>query len=459
MRITGNGAYSNIELNSRIAALKPDDPAFVRELVYGVLRYERTLDFYLSQLVNKGFDRLDARVLNILRMGLYQLLYTVSVPAYAAVNESVRLAKEYCPGRDRFVNAVLRNFLRREETLKTPGSCGSTAERLSVKYSFDPWITQVWTEMFGEERAESLMTASNTTPSLTVRVNELKISREELAVKLEKKGFRCELSAISPHVIKIRGSGNGLLDDPLFKEGTFFVQDEAASAAVDALGISRGDRVLDVCAAPGGKSFAAAILAEDSGTVSACDIYPQKIRLIEKGAERLGLKSVHTGLRDAAAAEPAAELSETVTETGDAPHEAADSEIKPEEMMSYKSGTCPGDAAARKNLLYDCIICDVPCTGLGVLRKKPEIKYKKIADKGETIAKIQYTILDRSKIFLRPGGRVLYCTCTINRTENENVAERFLDENPSFRAVSERQFFPDRDGTDGIFYSVFEKID
>ena len=413
LRICGDGAYSNIELNRQITGRKPENPAFVRELTYGVLKTARSLDYYLAQLIQRNFSRLKLPVLTILRMGLYQFLYMDAVPDYAAVNEQVRLARAFCRGQAGFVNGVLRNFLRTKDALRAPGSTGSPAERLADRYSFDPWISQLWLDMFGEEEAASLMEASNRSPELCVRVNELKTSREELASALTERGFLCEASAVSPHVLKVRGSR--LLEQDLFRTGAFMVQDEASAAAVDALDVQPGDRVLDVCAAPGGKSLAAAILAGDRCLVSAFDIHPHKLPLIEREAARPGVTSLRTGVRDASA-----------------------------------PGSAPGE-------LQDRIICDVPCSGLGVVRRKPEIKYKKIPDQGEALAELQYTILRETQAFLKPGGRLLYSTCTINSAENQDLVRRFLSESPAFRAVSERQFLPDRDGTDGFYYCILEK--
>ncbi len=413
LKIETEEAYSNIELNHQIRKNRPDQPAFVRELTYGTLRWKYTLDHYLNQLVSKGFRKLKPDVLTILRMGAYQIAYMDSVPDYAALDESVRLAKKYCRGRDRFVNGVLRNFLRRRNELPGPETLPDPVERLSAMYSFDPWITALWTEQMGIEKAASVMAASCRTPDLTICVNRTKMSSAALRRQLEEAGCETVKGEVSPRILHVKGSD--ILDGELFREGCFFVQDEASASAVEALAPRPGELILDVCAAPGGKSMTAAELMHNAGTVRAFDLYEHRAGLIGQEAERLGFSIVQTGVHDATRV-----------------------------MEEYR-----GQA--------DRVICDVPCSGLGVLRKKPEIKYRKIPDEGASLTKVQYNILQAAAVCVKPGGFLMYSTCTIHHRENEDISRRFLKEHPAFLRVTERQLLPDEHDTDGFYYCVMKR--
>lgn len=406
-------AYSNLELNRQIQLLKPDNPPFVRELVYGVLENKIYLDHILSSLIPKGLRGIKKQVLTLLRMGLYQIIFMDSVPSYAAASETVKLAKKLTPGRDGFINGVLRGYEKKKETIVLPDRSRNLIEYLSVRYSYTEWIVKLWLSIFGEEKTERLLAAGNERPDISVRVNFLKTDRKSLASALEKQGFQTKESSESSRVLLVKGSG--LLDTVQYREGYFSMQDTASVLAAEALCAKPGETVLDICAAPGGKSLALAEIMENTGLIRSFDIYRHKLSLLEREAERLGISIVETEENDGCAIR--SDLSETA----------------------------------------DCVLVDGPCSGLGVIRRKPEIKYKEISDDGASLAEKQLRILTVSSRYVKPGGILQYSTCTVNRLENEDVVRHFLENHREFVKVFERQLLPDTDAADGFYICRMEK--
>lgn len=406
-------AYSNLELNRQIQLLKPDNPPFVRELVYGVLENKIYLDHILSGLIPKGLRGIKKQVLTLLRMGLYQIIFMDSVPSYAAASETVKLAKKLTPGRDGFINGVLRGYEKKKETIVLPDRSRNLTEYLSVRYSYAEWIVKLWLSLFGEEKTERLLAAGNERPDISVRVNFLKTDRKSLASALEKQGFQTKESSESSRVLLVKGSG--LLDTVQYREGYFSMQDTASVLAAEALCAKLGDTVLDICAAPGGKSLALAEIMENTGRIRSFDIYKHKLSLLEREAERLGISIVETEENDGCAIR--SDLSETA----------------------------------------DCVLVDGPCSGLGVIRRKPEIKYKEISDDGASLAEKQLRILTVSSRYVKPGGTLQYSTCTVNRLENEDVVRQFLENHREFVKVFERQLLPNIDAVDGFYICRMEK--
>ena len=406
-------AYSNLELNRQIQLLKPDNPPFVRELVYGVLENKIYLDHILSSLIPKGLRGIKKQVLTLLRMGLYQIIFMDSVPSYAAASETVKLAKKLTPGRDGFINGVLRGYEKKKETIVLPDRSRNLIEYLSVRYSYTEWIVKLWLSIFGEEKTERLLAAGNERPDISVRVNFLKTDRKSRASALEKQGFQTKESSESSRVLLVKGSG--LLDTVQYREGYFSMQDTASVLAAEALCAKPGETVLDICAAPGGKSLALAEIMENTGLIRSFDIYRHKLSLLEREAERLGISIVETEENDGCAIR--SDLSETA----------------------------------------DCVLVDGPCSGLGVIRRKPEIKYKEISDDGASLAEKQLRILTVSSRYVKPGGILQYSTCTVNRLENEDVVRQFLENHREFVKVFERQLLPDTDAADGFYICRMEK--
>ncbi|NBH62117.1 16S rRNA (cytosine(967)-C(5))-methyltransferase RsmB [Anaerotruncus sp. 80] len=411
--IEKNQAYSNLELNRQIGLQNPDNPAFVRELVYGVLENRIYLDYLLAHLIPKGLSGIKKQVLTLLRMGLYQLIFMESVPPYAAIGETVKLAKKLAPGRDGFINGVLRGYQKKGADIKLPDSKKDLISYLSVRYSYAPWIVELLLSQYGMQKAEQILKAGNDRPKLSIRVNMTRTDRKSLAEQLTEKGFVIEEAALSERVLFV--SGSGLLETKAYEQGLFSVQDEASVLAAEAVNPLPGQTVLDICAAPGGKSLAMAEMMGNKGVVKAFDIYGHKLTLISQQAQRLGLSNIIT--------------------------EESDGCVLREDLRDSS----------------DCVLVDGPCSGLGVIRRKPEIKYKELADEGRELSEKQLRILLTASCYVKEGGILVYSTCTVNRIENTEVVERFLKERSGFTLLFERQYLPDTDETDGFYICKMRK--
>lgn len=407
-----NGAYSNLALNNLIVKNKPDNPAFVREIVYGVLKNKNLLDYDLKFFIPNGFNKLKVQDLCILRMGAYQLLYMGSVPEYAAVSESVDLAKTFIRGKERFVNGVLRSLAGEKLRLKEPDSESNPYKYLSIVYSVEPWIAEILHNKYGFSVARDILEKSQETPNLSIRVNRLKTSREELKQLLLAYGkFEVEESEIVKDALYVKGSS--VLNTKEFRDGFFSVQDEASMIAAFSLDAKPGEFIIDVCAAPGGKTTAIAESMNNEGKILACDYYENKLGLIQSAAERLGISIISTKVNDAK-----------------------------KTMKEYQG-------------LADRVLCDVPCSGLGVIRRKPEIRYKDNNDLEELIDR-QRRILTASAMYLKRGGTLVYSTCTINPDENERQIKNFLDKYQEFTKIEEHQYTP-LEGTDGFYIAKIRR--
>ncbi len=408
-------AYSNLAINHKIAVNKPNSPAFVRELVYGVLENKLTLDYYLDQLVMNGIDSLKVSELTILRMGIYQLGYLNSVPEYAAVNESVELAKKYCKGKAGLVNGVLREYQNKKIQLHLPARDEDEIKYLSIKYSYAPWIIEMWLKYYEKEFVERLLAAGNDRPPMTIRLNWLKIRKDDLKQALTSRGFEVEEGSLCSNAINVKGSG--LLDSELYRYGLFTPQDESSMLVAEKLNPQKGDLVMDVCAAPGGKTTAIAERMNNTGKIIASDIYRRKLDIVDKEAERLGITNIETRSWDA---------------------------TRVDSTMLRKA---------------DKVLVDAPCSGLGVVRRKPEIKYKEKSDDMALLPRKQLAILSASAQYVKPGGTLLYSTCTVNPEENERVVEAFLKKNKEFQKEERKLLLPSINNTDGFFICVMKKDD
>lgn len=413
MDVETKQAYSNLALNHREIIYKPRDPAFVRELVYGVLENKIYLDYIIDQLVDKGVKSVRRPDLIILRMGIYQLDKMDSVPEYAAVNESVSLAKRFARGRDGFINGVLRSYINRKYTIKLPDRMEDPIRYLSIKYSYEPWIVELWMNNYDADFVEDLLAAGNETPDMVIRYNWLKVMKPDLVAALEKRGFKVTDGKYSVNALHVKGSG--LLKSSLYENGLFSVQDEASQMVAQILDPQHGDTVIDTCAAPGGKTMAIAERMNNTGKIIAQDIYRRKVDLIDKEARRLGINIVTTRTWDS----------------------------------TRVDSTLVGKA--------ERVLVDAPCSGLGVVRHKPEIKYRKYNEETAMLPKKQLTILTSSSQYVKPGGTIVYCTCTINPAENEEIVSAFLKTHHAFHMVETKQLFPHINGTDGFFICKMEK--
>ncbi len=394
IRVDRDRAYSNLLLNEWIerSGLQRTDAALATELVYGTLQRRNTLDYILEGLVSKGIGKLELWVLNLLRMSVYQLKYLDRIPPHAAVNEAVNLAKERGHrGITGMVNGVLRSVIRCKELPVFPNDM-PREQRLALEYSHPQWMVAKWIRQFGEEATEAICQADNRSPHVSIRVNRVKTSREEMLEALQREGYEAKPSPLAADGIVVESGGNMAHTD-WYKQGEISIQDES-SMFVAAMTMSEpGMQVLDCCAAPGGKAAHLAELMHDQGTVWANDIHEHKVRLVEKQAGRLGLSSIRTSVGDAA------KLSQTL-----------------------------------KGKQFDRILLDAPCSGLGVIRRKPEIKWTKDERDIEAISEIQAALLHEVQQLLKPGGILVYSTCTLASEENEEMIANFLAAHPDFAA-------------------------
>ena len=408
----GAEQYSNIALDTAIKRnpLSDADRGLLTALVYGVIERKLTLEHILKGLSDRPLEELDGRTHLLLLLGLYQLQYLDRVPDHAAVNETVSLASKRTRG---FVNAILREHLRRGKRITLPDREKTPIEYLSVSYSFGKEICARFLSAFGMERAKNLLDAFNRPSPLTLRVNTLRTSREELLSRLREAGYAAEPTRESEDGIRL--SSAPVTSLPGFAQGEFFVQDEASQLCVKALDAKCGMTVLDTCACPGSKSFGIAIRMGNAGSVLSCDLHQNKLSLVESGAARLGISILTTEARDARAEKP--EWTES----------------------------------------FDRVLCDVPCSGFGVFAKKPELRYKD-PKQSEALPGIQSAILQNASRFLKVGGLLVYSTCTLLPEENgENVAA-FLRTHGEFTLLRERTLYPDVDGTDGFYYAVLQRL-
>ncbi len=379
-------AWSNGVLKDYIRRDKLDsrDAALAARLCYGVLQNRMKLDHYLAQLLTGRLKDLHPAVHDILLLGLYQIYEMDKIPTSAAVNESVALAKKYCrkvrsaPG---LVNAVLRSADRTKGTLQEPDS-------LSVRYSHPQKLVDLLTSYIGTERLEGMLAANNDFAPTVAQVNTLRTTTEELKKLLEGEGITAQPHPWMPDCLILTGTGD-LEQLQAFQQGLFYIQDAAAKLSVLCAQLPPNAKVLDCCAAPGGKSFAAAIAMQGTGSITSCDIHPHKIDLIRNGAHRLGLENITAQVQDASQFHPQWENA------------------------------------------MDAVIADVPCSGYGIIRKKPDIRYKD-PDTMNDLPKLQLAILQNQSRYVKPGGVLIYSTCTLVRKENEGVVTAFLKQNPEF---------------------------
>lgn len=409
LKIEKDSAYSNITLSGffKNAQLSREDKALASALVYGVLDRKITLDYVLSKFMKTPIKKTAPFTLQVLRTALYQIMFMEKIPHSAAVNEAVKLIKKSRESRNAgFVNGVLRSALRAEGLLPQ----GDSVKEISIRYSCPEWITESFISDYGTETAKALLEESLKTPPMTLRVNTVKTDTEVLKAELLNSGIQCKDGNTKNSLIIEKGMD--IANNPLYKKGHFYAQDSASQTAVSVLAPKAGERVLDMCAAPGGKTFTMAALMENTGEIVACDLYEARVGLIKQSAERLGLSIVKTVVSDA---------------------------------------SVYNEALGK----FDCILCDVPCSGLGVIRRKPDIKYKTECDFKE-LEELQYRILCNAVKYLKPNGRILYSTCTLRRAENEKLVIRFQKEYNSFRKTHERCLMPHIDKTDGFYYALLE---
>ena len=416
-----NGAWADAALNVQIRrdGLSGADAALCSRIVYGVLQNQLLLDHYISAYCSQKPDHLQPPLLDILRIGAYQILFLDKIPDSAAVNESVELAKIFKRGQAAgLVNAVLRKISKNKDNL--PEIPGQNPERtLSIRYSHPRWLVKRLLPILGVEETEKFLAANNDVAPMTVQVNPLKTSVEKLTAELKEAGVTVKPHAWVPDCLELSGTGD-LTALRAFRDGDFMVQDPAARLVSLIADVKPGQRVLDVCAAPGGKSFSAAFAMGNQGSIQSCDLHENKLKRVRESAERLGITCI----------------------------EAA-----------------PADGRVFKlewENAFDVVLVDAPCSGLGIIRKKPDTRYKK-ADELFALPVIQTAILENAARYVAPGGTLVYSTCTILPEENEQVSDAFLAEHPEFSRESftlpepvgktdgRLTLWPQRHDTDGFY--------
>lgn len=419
-----NDAYSNIELDSALknSGLDKRDCALVSALVYGVTERLITIDYNIEKHLTGRINKLKPEVLVILRLGAYQILFSDKIPNSAAVNESVKLAKNNrCAFAAGLCNAVLRAVGK--SGLLLPDN-SDKIKYLSVKYSFPHWLCEMWQDAYGEENAEGVMRTAAEKPPIYIKVNNLKTTSAELVNIFKDEGVAAEPVKGFDSALQISDTGD-IEKLSSYKNGLFHVQDLASQICAKALEAKENMTVFDVCSAPGGKAFTVAEHMNNNGTIKAFDIHEHRVKLINNGAKRLGITIIEG-------------------RTGDA--------------EQYDSS----------NGFADRVLCDVPCSGLGIVRRKPEIRYKEkiLIDK---LPLLQYRILENASNYVKTSGRLIYSTCTLNPAENEEVCKKFLQNHKEFKLVQPLNdinstdgyitLMPHIHGTDGFFIAAFERLD
>ncbi|MBQ9080408.1 MAG: 16S rRNA (cytosine(967)-C(5))-methyltransferase RsmB [Clostridia bacterium] len=422
LRMNAAGGYSNLSLDAAIKKyeMSPRDRALLTQLVMGVIERQTTLDYYISALSSMDDAKIEPEVRMILRLGLYQLMFCDRIPAHAAVSETVSLAPRRAAG---FVNALLRNYSRRGGEVKLPDAESDPVGHISVKYSFPRSVCERFVSEYGAQRAEAIFAAMNEPPRLTLRVNTCRTTRDKLIARLCSEGIEARPTPLASTGIVLPSVPVTQL--PGFETGDFTVQDEASQLCTAALDARAGMKVIDVCSAPGSKSFGAAMDMGNDGEILAFDLHESKLSLIRSGAERLGLDII----------------------TAD----CANGRVFDAALAEYA----------------DRVICDVPCSGYGVMAKKPEIRHKDPAESAR-LPEIQYDILQNCSKYVKHGGVLVYSTCTLLRAENDEIIDKFLANHADFALVGFHAgeldvpegritLAPDTHSTDGFFIAKLQR--
>lgn len=427
LAVDKNQAYSNLLLHQTIEKYKIDakDRGLLTEITYGTLQHKLTLDYYLEPFIR---GKVDLWVRWLLRMSLYQMEYLTRIPAHAAVNEAVEIAKRRGhKGIASMVNGILRSILR--QGIPSTADIKNPVERLSIETSHPHWLVERWVESYGLDETAAMLHENNIPPVQTVRVNTTRATVKEVLVSLEAEGVKAQQSDMIPECIHL--TNGTAARTTAFKEGLITIQDESSMMPANVLAPQPGMKVLDMCAAPGGKTTHIAELMDNQGSILAMDLHPHKLDLIDENTARLGLDIVQTAPIDGR---------------------------KAAEFLAKDS--------------FDAVLVDAPCSGLGVMRRKPDIKYTKREEDLESLQNIQLAILDNAAQVLKPGGRLVYSTCTVDKRENEGTVEAFIAAHPEMEReeltnLPEKllakqtdgmlQVFPQDFGSDGFFVAAFRK--
>lgn len=400
MQIMAEGAYNTVALRRLLrqnGAMQKQEKAFVTEIVNGTLRNIAYIDYVIGQFSNTKIQKIKPWLLAVLRTAVYQILF-LTVPDNAACNEAVKLANERgYKGLSGFVNGLLRTIAREKQNITLPEK--NTAEYLHIVYSHPLWLVKMWIAYYGYAQTEALCKANNISPDVTIRINTTQTNQTALQEMLEKEQISVQKGVLCENALHLTKTAD-LTKSMSFQNGLFHVQDESSQLAVAVLAPKPEQKILDICAAPGGKSFTIAQMMENKGEVVARDIYAHKVDLIAEGAKRLGLSIVHTEVHDA-----------TVF-------------------------------VEKDKEAFDAVLADVPCSCLGLLRKKPDIRLKKDGSEIDNLIPIQRKILEQAAMYVKTGGVLLYSTCTLSKKENEKNVEWFLQNHPEYTLEDMTPYLP-----------------
>lgn len=426
-------AYSNIAINKTFTNNKFTklDRSFITELVYGTLENLIYIDYVIQQFSTMKLKKINSWALNILRLGTYQILFLDKVPDFAAVNEAVNLSKIHCKRASGFINGVLRSMIRNKENIKMPDSKKEFEKFLSVKYSHPQWMVERFLDYFSKDFTENLLKVNNEIPKLYIRVNTLKASIEDVVNLLKEKNIQVNRNPYIEEALNVEEGFSQLEELKIYKEGLIHIQDFSSMLVGKILDPQEGQFIIDVCSAPGGKTTHIAQLMNNKGRILARDIHEHKLRLIKSNANRLGVSIIEVEKFNGK------DVDETLIET------------------------------ANK------VLVDAPCSGFGIIRRKPEIKYRKEPDDIKAIMEMQLLILTNASKYVKQGGELLYSTCTIDPNENQKVIDKFLEKHRNYELIDINclyksiipgehkenmiQLYPHIHGTDGFFIAKLGK--
>lgn len=430
IEVEQNQSYAQLSLKNALKTLERRDRALATELFYGTLKYQIQLDYWLNRYSKHPVQKMKPLIRNILRMSLYQMLYLDKIPTSATINEAVKIVKKRnFKGLAGFVNGLLRT-LDKENLDITAITETSLSQKLSIQYALPEWVIKMWLEAYDSQQVEEICQALNERPEVCGRWNTLKGTKETILNELRSEGIEVKEGYLLKEAFYLKKADH-LQELPSFQNGLWTVQDESAMLVAPIVGPKEGDSILDMCSAPGGKSMHMAALMHNKGCIIACDKYPHKLELIEKNAERLGITIIKPTLQDA---------------------------------------TCFNCQFVEK---FDKILLDVPCSGLGIMKRKPDIRLYKTEEDLEEITKIQKAIIQNAICYLKPNGRLVYSTCTISKKENEQIVD-FIIQSSKFvlESIIEKvpdclrkyvvnkgmiQILPQMAHTDGFFIACFRK--
>lgn len=413
--IEKNKNYSNMAINKHFKDVKMSnqDRGLATEIIYGVIENKYYIDYMIDKLSKVKTNKMEIYVKTLLRMGIYQIMFLNSISDYAAVNETVNLAKKKNSKVSGFINGILRNVIRQKEEIgkvKTKDD----VDYLAIKYSYDKWMIRNWMIHFGKEFTEELLEANNERPNIYLRTNTLKITRDELIKKLEKQNIKAEKVNVVEEAIKVEHLKD-IENNSLYKEGLFTVQDVSSMLVGKVMNPKENSLVLDVCSAPGGKTTHMATLMNNTGQVVSRDIYDHKLKLIKAASKRLGLTNV--------------------------------------DVEEFDGMKLDRESIAK----FDYVLADVPCSGLGIIRRKPEIKYKE-KEEFRQLPPIQKKILENASKYVKVGGTLIYSTCTIQDSENIDVVNEFLQKNKNFELVPIKEVNVDLENQEKGYMKIYPNV-